>query len=127
MLVVDDDRVIQQLLEVNLELEGYDVAKAGDGEEALAAVRDFRPDLIVLDIMMPKIDGREVCRRIKADPTTAEIPIIFLSARAQDFDVTSGLELGASAYVTKPFDPVDLLTMIERLLAGQPVEPPRGG
>ncbi|MFA5891325.1 MAG: response regulator [Actinomycetota bacterium] len=126
VLVVDDDRVIQQLLEVNLELEGYDVAKAGDGEEALEAVRVFRPDLILLDVMMPKIDGREVCRRLKADPETARIPIIFLSARAQEFDVASGIELGASAYVTKPFDPVDLLDTVERLLAGQPARPPRG-
>lgn len=113
------------MLEVNLELEGYEVEKAGDGEEALAAVRDFGPDLIVLDIMMPKIDGREVCRRIKADPETEHIPIIFLSARAQDLDVSSGMELGAAAYVTKPFDPVDLLGVIEQLLAGRPVEPPR--
>ncbi len=123
MLVVDDDRVIQQLLEVNLELEGYEVAKASDGEEALRVVRQFKPDIMLLDVMMPKFDGREVCRRIKGDPATAHIPIIFLSARAQDMDVNSGLELGASAYLTKPFDPVDLLETVEKVLAGETIFP----
>lgn len=123
VLVVDDDRVIQQLLEVNLELEGYQVAKASNGEEALALVRSFKPDLVLLDVMMPKVDGRETCRRIKADPATAHTPIIFLSARAQDMDVNSGLELGASAYITKPFDPVDLLETVAKVLDGQTVFP----
>jgi len=123
VLVVDDDKVIQQLLEVNLELEGYEVVKASNGEEALKMVQDIRPDLILLDVMMPKLDGREVCRRIKSDPLTAETPIIFLSARAQDMDVNSGLELGASAYITKPFDPVDLLDTVMRVLSGETVFP----
>jgi len=124
ILVVDDDRVIQQLVEVNLELEGYEVVKAGDGEEALTAIESFNPDLIVLDVMMPRMDGREVCRRIKGNPETQHIPVIFLSARAQDMDVQSGLELGASAYLTKPFDPVDLIETVERVLAGEQVTPP---
>ncbi|HVL32751.1 MAG TPA: response regulator [Actinomycetota bacterium] len=123
-MVVDDDRVIQQLVEVNLELEGYEVVKAGDGEEALTAIESFNPDLIVLDVMMPRMDGREVCRRIKGNPETQHIPVIFLSARAQDMDVQSGLELGASAYLTKPFDPVDLIETVERVLAGEQVTPP---
>jgi DNA-binding response OmpR family regulator len=123
VLVVDDDRVIQQLLEVNLELEGYEVAKASDGEEAIRMVHAFAPDIVLLDVMMPKFDGREVCRRIKADPTTEHIPVIFLSARAQDMDVNSGLELGASAYLTKPFDPVDLLETVEKVLSGEQVFP----
>lgn len=123
VLVVDDDRVIQQLLEVNLELEGYEVAKASNGEEAIALVRSYKPDLVLLDVMMPKLDGRETCRRIKADPETKDVPIIFLSARAQDMDVNSGLELGASAYVTKPFDPVELLDTVARVLAGETVFP----
>src|ERR1041384_692117 len=123
VLVVDDDRVIQQLLEVNLELEGYEVAKASDGEEAIRMVHAFAPDIVLLDVMMPKFDGREVCRRIKADPTTEHIPVIFLSARAQDMDVNSGLELGASAYLPKPFDPVDLLETVEKVLSGEQVFP----
>ena len=85
--------------------------------------KEFGPDLMLLDVMMPKLDGREVCRRIKSDPSTQHIPIIFLSARAQDMDVTSGLELGASAYITKPFDPVDLLDTVEKVLAGETVFP----
>ena len=123
VLIVDDDQVIQQLLEVNLELEGYEIAKASDGEQALEKVRAFDPDLVLLDVMMPKVDGREVCRRIKADPTTAHVPVIFLSARAQDMDVSSGLELGASAYITKPFDPVELLDTVAKVLKGETVFP----
>jgi DNA-binding response OmpR family regulator len=117
--VVDDDRVIQQLVEVNLELEGHDIATASNGEEALEQAVVFRPDMIILDVMMPRMDGREVCRRLKADPQTREIPIVFLSARAQEMDVNSGLEIGASAYLTKPFDPADLLDTVERVLAGE--------
>ena len=116
VLVVDDDRVIQQLLEVNLELEGYEVvATASDGKEALEKIRELRPDLVILDIMMPKMDGLEVCRRLRADPQLAAIPVVLLSARAQDMDIREGLELGASAYLTKPFDPVELLEVVGRL------------
>ena len=123
VLIVDDDKVIQQLLEVNLELEGYEIAKASDGEEALQQVEAFRPELVLLDVMMPKMDGREVCRRIKSNADTKGIPVIFLSARAQEMDVSSGLELGASAYVTKPFDPVDLIETVQKVLDGQTVFP----
>lgn len=119
VLVVDDDRAIQQLLEVNLELEGYDVAKATDGAEALEMVAAFQPDIVLLDVMMPKMDGREVCRRLKADPKTAALPVVFLSARAQDMDVSLGLELGAAAYLTKPFEPQDLLDTVRRVLASK--------
>lgn len=124
VLVVDDDRVIQQLLEVNLELEGYQVvATAADGKEALEKVKTLRPDLVILDIMMPRMDGLEVCRRVRMDPEIAETPIIILSARAQDIDVRRGYELGASAYLTKPFDPVELLEVADRLLKGERVLP----
>jgi two-component system, OmpR family, alkaline phosphatase synthesis response regulator PhoP len=117
VLVVDDDRVIQQLLEVNLQLEGYDVvATASDGSEALEKISDLKPDLVILDIMMPKMDGLEVCRRLRQDPETAKIPVILLSARAQDLDIREGLDIGASAYLTKPFDPVELLEVVGRLL-----------
>ena len=116
VLVVDDDRVIQQLLEVNLELEGYEVvATAADGKEALEKIAELKPDLVILDIMMPKMDGLEVCRRLRADPDLAGIPVILLSARAQDMDIREGLEIGASAYLTKPFDPVELLEVVGRL------------
>ncbi len=116
VLVVDDDRVIQQLLEVNLELEGYEVvATAADGKEALEKIGELKPDLVILDIMMPKMDGLEVCRRLRADPDLADIPVILLSARAQDMDIREGLDIGASAYLTKPFDPVELLEVVGRL------------
>ena len=119
VLVVDDDRVIQQLLEVNLELEGYEVvATAADGKEALEKIAELKPDLVILDIMMPKMDGLEVCRRLRADPDLAGIPVILLSARAQDMDIREGLEIGASAYLTKPFDPVELLDVVGRLAKG---------
>jgi two-component system alkaline phosphatase synthesis response regulator PhoP/two-component system response regulator VicR len=118
VLVVDDDRVIQQLLQVNLELEGYDVvATASDGPEALVKVKELKPDLVILDIMMPKMDGLEVCRRLREDASTATIPVILLSARAQDLDIREGLDIGASAYLTKPFDPVELLDVVGRLLS----------
>lgn len=126
VLVVDDDRVIQQLLEVNLELEGYEVLTAGDGEQALVRVKEFSPDVVILDIMMPKLDGIEVCRRLKADPSTADLPVIFLSAKAQDLDRRRGYELGVAAYLTKPFDPQELIETVERVLAGEQVIPPEG-
>jgi DNA-binding response OmpR family regulator len=116
ILVVDDDRVIQQLLKVNLELEGYAVAVAEDGEEALAQFDAFHPNLVLLDIMMPKLDGWEVCRRLKAGPDSSHVPIVLLSARAQEADVQRGMELGVAAYVTKPFDPISLLDMIADIL-----------
>ncbi|MGH2784441.1 MAG: response regulator transcription factor [Actinomycetota bacterium] len=124
VLVVDDDRVIQQLLEVNLELEGYQVVgTASDGREAIALAEKLKPDLILLDIMMPKMDGLEVCRHLKSDPNLAKIPVVLLSARAQDMDIREGLEIGADAYLTKPFDPVELLDVVGRLLAGERILP----
>lgn len=118
VLAVDDDPVIQRLLEVNLELEGYDVRLASDGAEAVEAARDFRPDVILLDVMMPIMDGWEACRTIKEDPELAHIPVVFLSARAQDVDVEKGTEMGATAYLTKPFDPEDLLDLVAELVSG---------
>ncbi|MBI4728953.1 MAG: response regulator [Acidobacteria bacterium] len=126
VLVVDDDRVILQLLEVNLEMEGYDVRTAANGEQALSDVKVFRPDIVILDIMMPRMDGMEVCRRIQADPASADVPVVFLSAKAQDLDVRRGYELGVAAYLTKPFDPQELIDTVERVLAGERVLPPGG-
>ena len=116
ILAVDDDPVIQRLLEVNLEMEGYEVRLAGDGVAAVQAATEFRPDLILLDVMMPNKDGWEACEDIKADPEMADTPVVFLSARAQDADIERGTELGAAAYITKPFDPIDLLELIEELI-----------
>jgi CheY-like chemotaxis protein len=115
VLAVDDDPVIQRLLQVNLEMEGYEVLLAGDGDEALARVRSFLPNIVLLDIMMPKKDGWQVCAEIKSDPELRHIPIVFLSARAQDADLERGSGMGAEAYITKPFDPIDLLDLVADL------------
>ena len=118
VLAVDDDPVIQRLLEVNLEMEGYEVRLASDGLQAVDAAREFRPHVILLDVMMPNMDGWEACATIKQDADFAETPVVFLSARAQDADVERGSELGAAAYITKPFDPIDLLDLIAELVEG---------
>ena len=116
VLVVDDDPVILKLLEVNFEMEGFTVLVARDGEEGIEVARADQPDLIVSDIMMPKVSGLELVTALKSDPTTSEIPIILLSAKAQNADVRSGLDAGADDYVTKPFEPLDLVDRVNRLL-----------
>ncbi|HZT65409.1 MAG TPA: response regulator [Acidimicrobiales bacterium] len=116
ILVVDDDPVIQKLLHVNFQMEGYDVVMAGDGQEAVDKARSARPDLIVLDVMMPKLDGLQVASILKSDEATASIPIIMLSAKAQDFDVKAGMAAGADDYITKPFDPLQLLARAAELM-----------
>jgi len=115
VLVVDDDPVIVRLLRVNFEMEGYDVATAADGVEGLASARSDRPDIIVSDIMMPNLDGLGFAAALKADGSLAGVPIILLSAKAQNADVDAGLEI-ADDYVTKPFDPLELLDRVAALL-----------
>ena len=119
MLVVDDDTVIRQLISVNLELEGFDVDTAVDGQDCLDKVKLVRPDVITLDIMMPRLDGWEAASRLRADPETAGIKVVLLSARAQEADLERGSRIGVDAYLTKPFDPDDLI-MVVRRLAGLP-------
>ena len=116
VLVVDDDPVIQKLLKVNFEMEGYDVITAGDGAEGLAAARAEIPDVVILDIMMPKMTGLEVLAALKQDKKTEAIPVILLSAKAQASDVQAGLDRGADAYVTKPFDPLELLDRVSEFI-----------
>jgi DNA-binding response OmpR family regulator len=118
VLVVDDDPVIQKLLQVNFELEGYKVITASDGVEGLARARADRPDAIILDIMMPRMNGLEVARALKADASTEGIPVLLLSAKAQASDVAVGIEIGADDYITKPFDPAELLERVGELLKG---------
>jgi CheY-like chemotaxis protein len=117
ILVADDDPVILRLLQVNFRLEGYRVETAPHGDEALRKARELKPDLILLDVMMPGVDGWEVCRRLKEEPATADIPVIFLSARAQDEDRRRGRALGVVDYVTKPFDPGSLVGTVRRAIA----------
>ena len=117
VLICDDDPVILRLIQVNLELEGYEVLLAHDGEKAIEVAQAGRPDLIILDIMMPRLDGYQTCERLKADDSTKEIPVVFLSAKAQQSDIEKGRTFGVSEYVTKPFDPNDLVDVVERVLA----------
>ena len=118
VVAADDDAVVLRLLQVNLEMEGHDVVLAEDGVEAVALVGERRPDLVLLDVLMPTMDGWAACEAIKADPELADTPVLFLTARSQDRDVDRGVSLGAEAFVAKPFDPVDLLDLIDEILAG---------
>ena len=117
MLVVDDDDVIRQLITVNLELEGFEVIPAFDGQDALDKVKDANPDVVTLDVMMPRVDGWEAAERLRADPDTAHLKLILLSARAQETDIQRGERIGVDAYLTKPFDPDELIDMVRRLVS----------
>jgi len=125
ILVVEDEEDIRELLKYNLEKEGYQVFAAATGEEALRAVRDRRPDLILLDLMLPGIDGLEVCRRIRGGTQTQPLPIIMLTAKGEEADIVTGLELGADDYIVKPFSPRVLLARLRAALRrrSQPLPP----
>jgi two-component system phosphate regulon response regulator PhoB len=116
ILVVEDEEDIRELLKYNLEKEGYQVFGAATGEEGLRAVRDRRPDLLLLDLMLPGIDGLEVCRRIRGEAQTRHLPIIMLTAKGEEADIVTGLELGADDYITKPFSPRVLLARLRAAL-----------
>jgi two-component system, OmpR family, alkaline phosphatase synthesis response regulator PhoP len=116
VLVVDDERDILELVKYNLDKEGYQVTVVATGEDALAAARAKMPDIVILDLMLPGVDGLEVCRRLKGDPKTRAIPIVMLTAKGDEADVVTGLELGASDYVTKPFSPRVLTARIRAVL-----------
>ena len=117
VLVVEDDPVILRLLEVNFELEGFGVLLAHDGAEGIEMARAHLPDVIVSDIMMPHTSGLELLTALKGDPDTKGIPIILLSAKAQTSDLKVGLDAGADDYVTKPFEPLDLVERVNALLS----------
>jgi DNA-binding response OmpR family regulator len=117
VLVVEDDPVILRLLEVNFELEGFTVLLAHDGAEGIEVARASQPDVIISDIMMPRTSGLELVETLKADPDTKAIPIILLSAKAQTSDLKIGMEAGADDYVTKPFEPLDLVERVNALLS----------
>ena len=116
VLIADDDADILLLVKAILERSGHEVVAVSDGAEALAIVRARKPDLAVLDISMPEVDGLEVLRRLRADPTTSELPVVLLSARAQEADVERGFAIGASAYLKKPFSPRELSEHVAELL-----------
>jgi two-component system alkaline phosphatase synthesis response regulator PhoP len=116
ILVVDDEIYIVHILDFSLGMEGYEVITALDGEQALEKAQAQRPDLIVLDIMMPKLDGYETCKALKADPATRGIPVILLSAKGRNMDQKIGFEVGADDYITKPFSPRKLVERINAIL-----------
>jgi CheY-like chemotaxis protein len=115
VLVVEDDDVIRQLIAVNLELEGFEVVPAVDGIDALEKVVDAMPDVITLDVMMPRLDGWATAERLRENPDTAKVKIVLLSARAQESDLQRGEKIGVDAYLTKPFDPDELIEVVRRL------------
>ncbi|MEU4874709.1 response regulator [Streptomyces sp. NPDC021608] len=115
VLVVDDNKVIRQLIRVNLELEGLEVVTASDGAECLDVVHQVRPDLVTLDVVMPRLDGLGTAARLRADPRTRDLPLVVISACTQ-YEVEAGLEVGVDAFLAKPFDPVELVSVVRTLV-----------
>jgi two-component system phosphate regulon response regulator PhoB len=126
VLVIDDEPEMLRLLDYNLTRAGYAVLTARDGDSGLAAARRHAPDLVILDVMMPGLDGLEVCKRLRQEPTTASRPVLMLTARAEESDRVLGLELGADDYVVKPFGMRELLARVKALLR-RAEGPPAGG
>ena len=118
VLVCDDERHIVRLIQVNLERQGYTVVTAFDGKEGLEKIRSEKPNLVVLDVMMPYMDGFEVLKTIRREPETENLPVIMLTAKAQDKDVFEGYHYGADMYLTKPFNPMELVTFVKRIAQG---------
>jgi two-component system alkaline phosphatase synthesis response regulator PhoP len=116
ILIVEDEKDIAELVAYNLKREGFQVRLADSGEKGLALAQKTPPDLVLLDLMLPGVDGREVCRRLKANEATRSIPVVMLTARGEDTDVVAGLELGADDYITKPFSPKVLLARVRSVL-----------
>lgn len=115
ILAVDDEKHILRLVQINLEKAGYEVVTGTNGREAIEKVHSEKPELIVMDVMMPEMDGFEALKQLKSDPATADIPVIMLTAKAQDADVFHGWQSGADLYLTKPFNPIELLTFVKRI------------
>ena len=117
IVVVDDDPDILGLLEFKLTAAGHQVTAESDGEAGLAAIQEVHPELVVLDVMMPRMSGIEVCLALRRDPALADIPVLFLTAKAQEADVQRGFAAGGNDYVMKPFSPRELATRVDALLA----------
>ena len=115
VLVVDDDEVIRRLIAVNLQLEGFDVSTAVDGQDCLDKVAEIDPDVITLDVMMPRLDGWETAVQLRRSPDTAHIKVVLITARAQEDDKARGRHVGADAYLTKPFDPNEMIRVVREL------------
>jgi phosphate regulon transcriptional regulator PhoB len=126
ILIVEDEADIVELLSYNLNRQGYEVESAATGPEGLAGARKGRPDLIVLDLMLPEMDGLEVCRVLKSESSTKDIPVIMLTAKSEEVDKVLGLELGADDYITKPFSPRELVARVKAVLRRAAAGPPTG-
>jgi two-component system, OmpR family, alkaline phosphatase synthesis response regulator PhoP len=118
ILVCDDERHIVRLIQVNLERQGWQVVTAYDGKEGLEKIQSEKPDLCVLDVMMPYMDGFEVLKALRREPETESLPVIMLTAKAQDKDVFEGYHYGADMYLTKPFNPMELVSFVKRIVQG---------
>lgn len=118
VLVVDDNKVIRQLIRVNLELEGLEVVTAADGAECLDVVHQVRPDLVTLDVVMPRLDGLRTAARLRADPRTTHLPLAIISACTQ-YEIETGLDVGVDAFLSKPFEPAELVRLVKQLLQGR--------
>lgn len=119
ILIAEDERDILELITYTLEFGGYEVIPTTNGEDALDLTRHEKPDLVLLDVRMPRMSGYEVCTRIKADDDTRRIPVVFISAKGQEAEVNTGYDLGAIDYILKPFAPDQLLEIIRNILTGQ--------
>jgi two-component system alkaline phosphatase synthesis response regulator PhoP len=127
IVVIEDEPDIREVLRYNLDREGFTVISAGDGEEGLDAVRRGKPDLVLLDLLLPKLDGLEVCRRLRSDESTRDIPIIMVTAKGEEADIVVGLGVGADDYATKPFSPRELIARVRAVLRRVDKRPPEGG
>ena len=116
ILVTEDERDIRELIAFTLRFAGYEVVTAENGEEGVLMATQEKPDMILMDIRMPKLTGYEACARIKADPALADIPVVFLSAKGQEAEIRTGLEAGASEYLLKPFGPMELVERVKELM-----------
>lgn len=116
ILVVEDETDIRNLITLTLKFSGFQVAEAADGEEAIRIATSLEPDLILMDVRMPRMSGYEACRILKHQESTRDIPIVFLSAKGQESDINTGLDLGADAYFVKPFEPHELPQLIKKIL-----------
>ncbi len=123
ILVVDDEEDLQELLRYNLEKEGFSVTCVSTGEDALAQIKKKSPSLVLLDLMLPGIDGFDVCRKLKSDSATSGIPVVMLTAKGEDADIVAGLELGADDYATKPFSPKVLVARVRSVLRRKRKDP----
>ncbi|MDV9188063.1 response regulator [Streptomyces sp. SR27] len=126
MLVVDDNKVIRQLIRVNLELEGFEVVTAADGAECLDVVHRVRPDVVTLDVVMPRLDGIKTAERLRADPRTSHLPVAIISA-CGEHEVAGGVASGVDAFLAKPFEPTELVRVVRQLLHRERRERPEAG